>query len=283
MVEAPVLWAKNRTGNIASGNRQLKHGIPYQEAVYFLPLSRVLAMVLEMVSTTIIRRIASSCSLLLLFSACRLSSAQASSQTKTLVVNGRSGEAMVVQLNGQTYVDLESLARIAGGSLAFQGNQLTLALPTSSANAPATESHVNSAAAPTGLSRDFREAAIEAFAQMREWASTMANAVQYGYQITDDWASGYREKAATSLRQASASASTESDHNALTLLTNEFQNIEAWSNDLIEAKKNMATAKYTMSQDALRNEPLSQKIITCGHFLGAMLGSGDFKDDLSCH
>jgi hypothetical protein len=118
---------------------------------------------------------------------------------------------------------------------------------------------------------------------MREWASTMANAIRYGYAVTDDWASDYREKAATSLRQASASASTESDHNALALLTNEFQNVEAWSNQLIEAKKNMATAKYAMSNDALRNEPLSQKIINCGHFLGAMLGSGDFRDDVSCH
>ena len=193
------------------------------------------------------------------------------------------GEAMVVQLNGQTYVDLESLARIAGGSLAFHGNQVTLALPGSSATSPATDSHVNSSAVPTGLSREFREAAIETLAQMREWASTMATAVQYGYQITDDWASGYRDKAATSLRQASANASTESDHNALALLTNEFHNVEAWSNELVEAKKNMATAQYTMSKDALRNEPLSQKIINCGHFLGAMLGSGDFKDDPSCH
>jgi hypothetical protein len=142
---------------------------------------------------------------------------------------------------------------------------------------------VNNPAVPTGLSRDFSEAAIETVAQMREWASTMANAIRYGYAVTDNWAADYREKAATSLRQASASASTESDHNALALLTNEFQNVEAWSNQLIEAKKNMATAKYTMSNDALRNEPLSQKIINCGHFLGAMLGSGDFKDDLSCH
>jgi hypothetical protein len=230
-----------------------------------------------------IRCIASSCSLLLLVSACRMSSAQENSQTKTLVVNSRSGEAMVLQLNGRTYVDLESLARIAGGSLSFQGNQVTLALPGSSATAPATDSHVNSPAVPAGLSRDFSEAAIETVAQMREWASTMANAIRYGYAVTDDWASDYREKAATSLRQASASASTESDHNALALLTNEFQNVEAWSNQLIEAKKNMATAKYAMSNDALRNEPLSQKIINCGHFLGAMLGSGEFKDDLSCH
>jgi phosphate-selective porin len=118
---------------------------------------------------------------------------------------------------------------------------------------------------------------------MREWASTMANAVQYGYPITDTCAADYRERAATSLRQATASAATDSDHNALALLTNEFQNVENWSNELVEAKRNMAAAKYTMSSDALRNEPLSQKIINCGHFLGAMLGSGDFKDDSSCH
>lgn len=236
-----------------------------------------------MTSTTIIRGIASSCSLLLLISAGRISLAQPSSQTETLVVNGRTGEAMVVRLNGRSYVDLESLARIAGGSLAFQGNQVALSLPGSGATAPATASDVNSPEVRTGMSREFREAAIETLARMREWASTMANAIHYGYPITEESASDYREKAGTSLRQASANASTESDQNALALLTNEFQNVQSWSNELIEARKNMATAKYAMSNDALRNEPLSQKIINCGHFLGAMLGSGDFKDDLSCH
>jgi len=28
---------------------------------------------------------------------------------------------------------------------------------------------------------------------------------------------------------------------------------------------------------------LSQKIISCGHFLAAMLGSGEINDDPSCH
>jgi hypothetical protein len=118
---------------------------------------------------------------------------------------------------------------------------------------------------------------------MREWASTTANAIQNGYPITQSWVVDYREKAATSLRQASATASNDSDQSALALLTNEFQNVETWSNDLIEARKNMDTGKYTMSADALRGEPLSQKIINCGHFLGTMLASGEFKDDLSCH
>ena len=141
-------------------------------------------------SPTSFRRIASSCCLLLIISACRTSSAQASSQSKTLVVNGRSGEAMLVRLNGRTYVDLESLARITGGSLAFQGDQVTLVLPGSSATAPTSDSHISSPpAVPTGLSRDFRQAAIETVAQMREWASTMANAIQHGYPISDNWAS----------------------------------------------------------------------------------------------
>lgn len=225
-------------------------------------------------------RIVSTSSLLMLICACQMVSAQASSQSKTLVVNGRSGDATVVQLNGRTYVDLESLARIANGSLEFQGNRVTLTLPS------ATHPAVNSSAdhpTQTDLSREFRIAAIETLAKMREWASTMANAIENGYPITERWAADHRERAATSLRQASAVASTNSDHNALALLTNEFQNVETWSNEMSEARKNMATAKYTMSTDALRNEPLSQKIIDCGHFLGAMLGSGDFNDDLSCH
>jgi len=209
-----------------------------------------------------------------------MSLAQASSQSKTLVVNGQTGETTVLQLNGRTYVDLESLARIANGSIAFQGNRVTLALPASEGTPPAAGDHPTTR---TGLSREFREAAIETLARMREWASTMANAIQNGYPITDSWAADYREKAATSLRLANANASTDSDHGALALLTNEFQNVETWSNEMIEARKDMATAKYTMSPDALRSEPLSQKIIGCGHFLGEMLGSGDFKDDPSCH
>lgn len=211
-----------------------------------------------------------------------MTSAQVSPQTRTVVVNGRTGNAKVLQLNGQTYVDLESLARIGDGSLTFQGNQIALVVPGRHTTAPSTDA-VDRPAARSSLSPQFRESAIESLARMREWASTIANALQNGYPITESWAADYREKAATSLRQASAAASTDSDHNALALLTNEFQNVEKWSGEMIEAKKNMATAKYAISPDTLRNEPLSQKIVNCGHFLGTMLGSEDFKDDFSCH
>ena len=209
--------------------------------------------------------------------------AQVKTEDKTLMVNGKSGKATLVQFNSRTYVDLESLVRIANGSLAFQGDEITLTLPGTETIAPAATSEPVQAANQAGLTQNFMIAGIETIAAMREWASTMANAIQHGYEVTDSWVADYRAKAANSLRQAGASASTDSDRNALQLLTNEFQSVDSWSNELVEAKKNMDTAKYATSSDALRNEALSQKIINCARFLGTMLGSAEFKDDPSCH
>jgi len=210
--------------------------------------------------------------------------AQVKTEDKTLMVNGKSGKATLVQFNSRTYVDLESLVRIANGSLAFQGDEITLTLPgTDETIAPVATHKPVQPANQAGLTQNFMIAGIETIAAMREWASTIANAMQHGYEVTDSWVADYRTKAANSLRQTGASASTDADRNALQLLTNEFQSVDSWSNELVEAKKNMDTAKYATSSDALRNEPLSQKIINCGHFLGTMLGSAEFKDDPSCH
>jgi hypothetical protein len=209
----------------------------------------------------------------------QFTSAQVTPQNKELVVNGKSGEATTVQINGRTYVDLETLTRIANGSLGFKGNQVTLVLPGADQDASTAAAGTQA----TGLTQNFRSAAIETLAQMREWASAMGNAIQHGYPITENWASDYRAKAAASLGQAGASAASDSDHNLLQLLTNEFQNVEAWSNELLKAKENMDTAKYSMSSDALRNEPLSQKIIQCGRSLASMLGRAQFADEPTCH
>jgi hypothetical protein len=208
--------------------------------------------------------------------------AQVKPETRTVVVNGQSGEAAVARINNRTYIDLENLTRIAHGSLGFDGNQITLVFPSSTASASATTPEVEPPA-PKGLSRGFMMAGIETIAQMREWASTMAYAIQSGYAVTESWAADYREKAANSLRLASAAVSTDADRSAVQLLTKEFESVEAWSNHLVEAKKSMDTAKYATSPNALREEPLSQKIITCGRFLAKMFGSAEFQDDPSCH
>ena len=209
-------------------------------------------------------------------------SAEVKQESRTLVVNGRTGEAIVVQINSRTFVDLESLARVGNGSVGFRENQINLTLPSSVSGTPvASPAPVRQP--PSGISQNFRMAGIETVAQMREWASTLAYAIQNGYGVTEDWAAGYREKASQSLNLATASASTGPDRDALQLLTNEFEAVRLWSNSLVEAKKSMDTGKYALSPTALRDEPLSQKIITCGRFLGSMLGSGEFKDDPACH
>jgi hypothetical protein len=208
--------------------------------------------------------------------------AQPTGGNRVLVVNGRSGQAGVVQIEGRTYVDLETLVRIAEGSLSFQAGQITLTLPTA-AGVPSETPPTVTQPDDSRLSRKFMVAGIETIAQMRVWASTLAYAIQNGYGVTENWVADYREQAAHSLNLATASVSTGADRTALQLLTNEFEAVRHWSNKLVEAKKSMDTAKYTVSPGALRDEPLSQKIISCGHFLAAMLGSGEINDDPSCH
>jgi hypothetical protein len=212
--------------------------------------------------------------------------AQRDQQLRVLVIDGHPGQADVIQKEGRAYVDLQSLAEITNGSLTFKENRIILSIRgtdtgRSAAEVPADPIH--SPANDTGLSQDFMRAGIEDFATMREWASTMAYAVQNGYQITEEWAASYRERAANSLSLASAAASTGADRQALQLLTNEFEAVREWSDKLVEAKKSMDTAKYALSPNALRDEALSQKIISCGRFLAKMLGSSSFQDDPSCH
>ena len=220
--------------------------------------------------------------LLVLVSAPGTALAQANHQSRTLVVNGQAGQADVIKIDGRSYVDMEALARITNGSLRFKESRILLNLPASTAS-------VSTVAPPPtpvddfGLSRNFMKAGIEAIAGMREWASPLAYAIQNGYNVTDSWVATYREQASHNISLASAAATTEADRNALQLLNNEFQAVLQWSNKLIEAKKSMDTGKYALSPNALRDEPLSQKIITCGHFLASMFGSGSFQDDASCH
>jgi hypothetical protein len=210
--------------------------------------------------------------------------AQINHQNSTLIVNGHTGEAPTVQIEGRTYVDLESIAHITNGSLQIQGSHIVLQIPPPSlSGAPVGALPEPEKQSPAGLSREFTKSGIETIASLREWGSTLAYAIQNGYGVTERWIADYREQAANNLRLASSVASTESDRNALQLLTHEFDAVKDWSDKLVEAKNKMDVGKYATSPNALRDEPSSQKIIRCGHFLASMLGSGAFQDDPSCH
>src|SRR5262249_22242467 len=127
------------------------------------------------------------------------------------------------------------------------------------------------------------KAGIEEMGLLREWGAAVGYAIQNGYPVQEQWASNYRGKAANGLQMATAAASTTGDKSALQLLNNEFTGVSQWSDRLVQASKNMETAKYSMSPASLRQEPQTQKLITCWRFLGSMMGSGSFQDDDSCH
>jgi len=207
---------------------------------------------------------------------------QDNTRAATIVINGHSGQVDIVILENREYIDVRALARIANGSIAFQDNRIVLMLPETEVHSPSPP-EASQPASSTGLSQEFVKAGIEEIALMREWASPIAYAVQNGYPITEQAENQYKAQAASGLKMAQASAKTDADRNAFQLLNNEFAAVEQWSNKLIQARKSMDTAKYAMSDSALRDDPLSQKIIACGHFLASMLGSGTFQDDSSCH
>jgi hypothetical protein len=209
--------------------------------------------------------------------------AQTPPQMGTVEVNGKTGEASLIRSGGNTYVEVGALTQIANGSLSFRGNRIVLSFPGAPAGAAAQEPAPSPAPQdPDALSRNFMKAAIEELALMREWGSNVANVINNGYPVSDGWVNGYRDPAAQGLQLAQVAASTDGDHKAQQLLSNEFQSLQAWSNKLVQARANMDATNYAMSPDALRNDPSSQKLIACGHFLATMLGSGTFQDG-PCH
>ncbi|HXJ86659.1 MAG TPA: hypothetical protein VMS18_07575 [Candidatus Binatia bacterium] len=211
-----------------------------------------------------------------------VTSAQVGEQFRTLVINDKSGKVAVLQMGDKTYIDLKRLVQIADGSISYEGNRIILDVSCESALAPASTPETDQASS-TLLSREFMKAAIEEISLMREWASTLANAIQNGYPISESSVADYRAQAQSGLAMASTSVSTDADHSGLQLLNSEFEHVQAWSNKLMEARKSMDTAKYAISPDTLRNDPVSQKIVSCGRFLAQMLVSGHFQDDPSCH
>jgi hypothetical protein len=207
-----------------------------------------------------------------------LALSQPAQQNKTLIVSGQPGQVRILQIDGKSYVNIETLAQLTNGTLSFKGNQITLTLPGSDTTTAPTTAPLSQAASP-GFSKDFMKAGIELGSTIREWRTALISAVQNGYPVTDDFVAAYRNQAATNLRLASVATSTDSDRNAFQLVSNLFDNMQKLSNKILSARRDM---NY-MSADALRDDPLNQQILSCARSLAAMAASGQFQDDGSCH
>jgi hypothetical protein len=193
---------------------------------------------------------------------------------KKLILNGKATSAAVLQMDGHSYVDVEALAQITNGSVRIESAQVVLTIPNSNFDA-------NTAQVTPGLSREFASAAIATLAEMKEWKGALGTMVTFGLAVDDSWAQIYRERVQTSLEQTTVAASTNSDHNALQLLTTQFGNLSQWESMVLAERKNLNGAR-TVTPNSLKNDPVLIRFSACGRFLSTMLGSGIFADNLNC-
>jgi hypothetical protein len=205
-----------------------------------------------------------------IFSACVL--CMAAQQINSLIIEGQSGSAKVTQVDGHNYVDVQGLASLTNSSIRFNGNQIVLALPGTTASAPAP------AAPAPGFSKDFVTAGIEAMSEIREWRAALKSAIEHNYPLTGGWLENNRAQAQQALRLASLAVNTASDKSAFPFLANEFNNMSALSDKYFQ----MSSAMTYIDPRSLDSDPLNQKITACAHSLASMATANQFIDDGSC-
>lgn len=199
---------------------------------------------------------------------------QASPQKPTLAVKGYPGRAPVIQMNGKSYVEIESLARLTTGSLSFQGNQITLTLATlvvSPAPVPPDQ--------PAKLSKELLKAGIEEMAVIGEWRTAVANAIRTSNPLPEDAIIAYRRNAESKLALAATAVVTDADRSVLLLLMNESRNMQKLSEKYLAHRKSLTY----ISPDSLDGDPLDQQIQSCAQGLASLTTSGQFQDVAACH
>jgi hypothetical protein len=203
-----------------------------------------------------------------------LSLSQAPPQKATFTVKGYPGNAPVIQVNGKSYVEIDSLARLTNGSVSFQANQITLTLPTPVANPAVVQTE-----RPARLSKGLLQAGIEEMAVIGEWRTVIVNAVQNNNRIAEDSLDGYRRNADSKLALASTTVVTDPDRDLIVFLKNEFTNMQKLSAQYLAMRKSLTY----IAPDSLDNDPLNQQIQNCAQGLAPLIASGQFQDAAACH
>ena len=217
------------------------------------------------------------CTLLILLGA---AVSQSGHSTRSLSINGRVGKAIVYQIDGKSYVDLESLVHIANGSMSMNGDQITVSFPSGES------SHAEPGpvpANPLAFSTPFMTESLQTLAVLKEWTNALSYAVQRGVPGDGSRMVIFHDRADHALRLAEVAASSDSDRDGLRLLTNQFHTLSGWSDKLVAERKRMDTAKYSISEDALKKDETYQKIAACTKFLSKMLPSGIYHNNSNCH
>ena len=198
---------------------------------------------------------------------------QTPQKATTFTITGHAGEAQLLQINGKSYVEIETLARLTQGTLSFKATQTTLTLPPSDSGGQASAPH-----AKAGFSTAFVQAGIEEMSVIREWRIAIVNAVQNNTPVSEDWVSTHHRLADKTLALASAAALTDDDRSAFPLLTAEFNNMQKLS-ELYLAMRKQASF---ISPDNF-DSSLEDQILCCARGFVSMTENHEFQDQASCH
>jgi hypothetical protein len=171
---------------------------------------------------------------------------------------------------------VEGLTRIAGGSLRFGGNQITLTLPASGDTL--SQAVQLASAPPVGYSREFVSTGIETMREILEWHAALKYAIERGYPLSDEWLGHFRRQIESSLKHLETAASTNMDQKAVPLLANEFNNMSALTDKYLK----IAASRDYLAPDSLSRDPLEQRLLTCWQSLSSMASANQFADDGSC-
>ncbi len=202
-----------------------------------------------------------------------LAPSQSVPDARTFAVSGHAGYAKILDLNGKYYVELQDLARLMGGSLAFKADRITLAIPAGQAHTPAAVPK-----GKVGFSKDFLKAAIEQMSEIREWRITIVNSIQNNTPVPEEWVSQLRRKAEKNLALAAAARSTEDDHNAYPLLAAEVVNMQKLSDRFLSMRRRL---QY-IHPSSIANDRLDQQILACARSLASMAADNQFRDEPMC-
>src|ERR1017187_858513 len=200
--------------------------------------------------------------------------AQAPQNGSAFIITGHAGEAQLLQVNGKSYVEIQTLARMTQGTLSFKANRTTLTLPPSASVAAASVPP-----GKVGFSTAFVQASIEELSVIREWRIAIVSAVQNNIPLSVEWASAQHRQADKNLALASAAISTDDDRSAYALLSAEFNNMQKLT-DLYLA---IRTQSMAMSPDKFDNAPLEEQILNCARGFVSMTESHEFQDLAACH
>jgi len=200
-------------------------------------------------------------------------SAQTPQKGSKFTIAGLPGETQLIQINGKSYVEVETLALLTKGTLSFKDNQTILTL-----HAATPEAQASTPTLKPGLSRAFIQAGVEEISVIREWRIAIVNAVQINTPVSEEWVAARHRLAEKNLALASAAVSTDDDRSAYPLLSAEFNNMQKLS-DLYLATRNQ---NKFISPENFGNAALEEQILGCAQGLASMTENHEFQDQAAC-